>query len=488
MKSYFLLILCIFSSYGYGQETASAIEAIIKREMAERKIPGLQIAVVKEGKVIVKRSFGVANVQDQVPVTDTTVFAINSCTKVFTGTAIMQLAEQGKVDLSAPVSRYLDDLPEQWQKVTIEQMMTHISGFPEILKLFDPATGDTSKTEKEIWDELKGLPMEFKTGEQFSYNQTNYYLLGKIINKLSGKSFDQFFKEEQFQKVGMPHTLFGDSRDVIPHFAPTYRYRNMTEGENGNRQKLVNDYFIFPSYSRTGAGLNSTAEDLAMWIIALQSGKLLKKEESLQRMWKPIKMNNGSQTMWSPGWGLTKFRTKHKAIGMSGGGRSAFLVYPDDHLAIIVLTNLAGSYPEEFLEELAGVYYPEIIKSDPVTYLRLHLKKNGFDKAIELVNSEKKKNPDFKPQEAELNNWGYRMMSENDIKNASEIFKLNVYLFPNSWNAYDSYGEALLKLGNKSQAAIMYRKSIDLNPDNEYGKKVLNEILTANGSTNSSVK
>ncbi|MFP7658151.1 serine hydrolase domain-containing protein [Chryseobacterium proteolyticum] len=155
MKSYFLLILCIFSSYGYGQETASAIEAIIKREMAERKIPGLQIAVVKEGKVIVKRSFGVANVQDQVPVTDTTVFAINSCTKVFTGTAIMQLAEQGKVDLSAPVSRYLDDLPEQWQKVTIEQMMTHISGFPEILKLFDPATGDTSKTEKKSGTNLR---------------------------------------------------------------------------------------------------------------------------------------------------------------------------------------------------------------------------------------------------------------------------------------------------------------------------------------------
>ncbi|ASK28779.1 serine hydrolase [Chryseobacterium sp. T16E-39] len=476
MKTYFLLFLSILSSFYYAQNAELAVDAIIKREMSERKIPGLQIAVVQNGKIILKKSFGVANIQDQVPVTDTTIFPINSCTKVFTATAIMQLVEQGKVDLSAPISTYLVDLPEQWQKVTVEQMMTHISGFPELLNVLDPNTGNTTKSEKEVWDEVKSLPMVFKTGEQFSYNQTNYYLLGKIIEKLTGKSFEQFFKTKQFQQVGMTHTLFGDSRDVIPHFAPTYRYRNLNNGKTGGEQKWVNDYYIFPDFTRTGAGLNSTVEDMAKWIIALQNGQLLKTPEALNRMWSPIKMNNGTPTAWAPGWGLAKFRTKHKAVGMSGGARSAFLVYPDDHLAVIVLTNLGGSTPEDFLEELAGVYNPEIIKADPVTFLRLNLKKMGFDKAIELVNAEKKRNPDFKPQEFELNEWGYRMMSKNELKNASEIFKLNVHLFPDSWNAYDSYGEVLLKLGDKDQGIKMYQKSMELNPDNENGKNVLKKL------------
>lgn len=107
MKIYFLLIFCILSSFLCGQETATAIETIIKREMAERKIPGLQIAVIQNGKIILKKSFGVANIQDQVSVTNSTVFPINSCTKVFTGTAIMQLVEQGKVELSAPIFQVL---------------------------------------------------------------------------------------------------------------------------------------------------------------------------------------------------------------------------------------------------------------------------------------------------------------------------------------------------------------------------------------------
>lgn len=479
MRTYFLLVFSVLSQCFSAQNTTSNIDAIIKREMDERKIPGLQVAVVRDGKIILEKSYGVANLQDHILVTDKTIFPINSCTKVFTATAIMQLMEEGKIDLSAPVSKYLDDLPETWKKVTIEQMMTHISGFPDLLRLFDPNTGNTTKTEKEIWEELKTVPMVFKTGDQFSYNQTNYYLLGKIIEKFSGEPFDQFFKNRQFQQVGMTHTLFGDSRDVIPHFAPTYRYRSL----NGTQGKWVNDYFIFPDFSRTGSGVNSTAEDMAKWIIALESGKLLKTPEALNRMWSPIKMNDGSPTAWAPGWGIAKFRTKHRAVGMSGGSRSAFLVYPDDHLAVIVLTNLGGSSPEDFLEELAAVYNPDIIKADPVTFLRMNLKKIGFDKAIELVDSEKKRNPDFKPQEFELNEWGYRMMSRNELKNASEIFKLNVYLFPKSWNAYDSYGEVLLKLGNKDQAVKMYQRSIELNPDNENGKNVLKKLTSVKDST-----
>jgi len=163
---------------------------------------------------------------------------------------------------------------------------------------------------------------------------------------------------------------------------------------------------------------------------------------------------------------------------MSGGNRSALLVYPDDHLAIIVLTNLAGSAPEDFIEEIAGCYNPDITKADPLTYLRKSLQETGFDKAIEFVKKEQKANPEFDPKEDELNNWGYRMMANGQQKEALEIFRLNIHLFPESWNAYDSYGEILLKMGDKIKAVEMYRRSIALNPDNENGKKVLSEIIS----------
>lgn len=390
----------------------------------------------------------------------------------------MQLVEQGKVKLNAPINTYLDDLPVEWQKITVDQLLTHISGLPDILRFFDPNTGNIGplKTEAAIWENLKTTPLEFKTGEQFSYNQTNYYLLGKIIDKLTNQSFVDFFAEKQFKVASLKHTLFGDSRDIIPNYAPSYSYRSFFDGKKVSQDRLANNYYEFPDFSRTSGGLNSTAEDVGNWIIALKNGKLFQKSSTLDLMWTPGKFNNGNPTDWVRGWGIAKLRKNHKAVGMSGGNRSVLLVYPDDNLAVIVLTNLGGSSPEDFAEEIAGCYIPDIIKADPLTYLRKNLQKIGFENAIDFVKKEKKENPDFNPNEVELNNWAYRMLTTNQQKEALGIFKLNVYLFPDSWNAYDSYGEVLLKAGDKNKAIEMYQKSMDLNPNNENGKKVLEQL------------
>jgi len=475
MRISFLLLL--FSLQLSAQQTNPSVDEIINREMQERKIPGLQLAVVKKGKIILSQSYGIANLQYNIPVSNRTIFPINSNTKVFTGVAVMQLVEQNKIKLTDPINKYLNDLPGEWQKITIDQLLTHISGLPEILKLLDPMTGNIGplKTEAAIWEKLKTLPLEFKTGEQFSYNQTNYYLLGKIIEKLTNEPFATDFETNQFRIAHLNNTVFGDSRDIIPNYAPSYRYNRFLDGRKGEA-KLTSTYTEFPDFTRTGAGLNSTSEDVANWLIALQGGRLFQKSSTLDMMWSPSTFNNGTPTNWARGWGITKFRKSHKAVGMSGGNRSVIMVYPDDNLAIIVLTNLAGSAPEDFIEEIAGCYNPDIVKADPLTYLRKNLREKGFDKAIEFVKKEQQINPEFKPTEDELNNWAYRMMSNNQQKEALEIFKLNVYLFPKSWNAYDSYGEILVKMGDKNKAIEMYRKSIDLNPNNENGKKILTEI------------
>lgn len=478
MKIYLLIVSLLISLSSFAQNVSSAVDEIIHREMKTRRIPGVQIAVVQNGKIVLSKSYGVANIQDQVAVKSNTIFPINSNTKIFTGVAIMQLIEQEKVKLDAPVSTYLDNLPLEWQKITVDQLLTHISGLPDMLKLFDPVTGNIGplKTEEAIFEKLKATPLEFKTGEQFSYNQTNYYVLGKIIEKITNKSFADFFEEKQFKAARLKHTLFGDSRDVIPHYAPSYSYRTFFDGKKINQDRLATNYYEFPDFSRTSAGLNSTSEDMANWIIALQNGKLLQKPSTLDMMWSPGKFNNGTPTDWTRGWGIAKLRKNHKAVGMSGGNRSVLLIYPDDHLAVIVLTNLGGSSPEDFIEEIAGCYIPNIIKADPLTYLRKNLQKIGFENAIDFVKKEKAQNPDFNPKEFELNNWAYRMLTTNQKKEALNIFKLNVYLFPDSWNVYDSYGEILLKTGDTNKAIEMYKKSIDLNPDNENGKKILEQI------------
>lgn len=473
------ILLLLFSLRLYAQQTNSSVDEIINREMKERKIPGLQLAVVKKGKIVFCSSYGIANLQNDIPVSNTTIFPINSNTKVFTGVALLQLVEQDKIKLDDPIGKFLDDLPAEWQKITIDQLLIHISGLPEILKLLDPMTGNIGplKTEAAIWEKLKTLPLEFKAGEQFSYNQTNYYLLGKIIEKLTNRSFTNDFEESQFKIAHLKNTVFGDSRDIIPNYAPSYRYNSFFDGRNGET-KLTNTYTEFPDFVRTGAGLNSTAEDIANWLIALQAGRLFKNTATLNRMWSPGTFNNGTATNWARGWGITKPRKKHQAIGMSGGDRSVIMVYPDDDLAIIVLTNLAGSSPEDFVEEIAGCYDPDIAKADPLTYLRKNLREAGFAHVIDFVKREQKTDPSFNPKESELNDWAYRMMANKQNEQALQIFKLNVYLFPESWNVYDSYGEILLKMGDKNKAIEMYRKSIKLNPQNENGKNILHKILS----------
>jgi len=470
MVRFFLSVLFVvgFQTFAVAQSRAGDVERLLRREMQERRIPGLQVAVVQRGKIVLLKSFGTGDIQNSVPVTDKSVFAINSCTKAFTGVAIMQLVEEGRIDLSAPVSRYLGGLPDAWQTVTIRQLLTHVSGLPNILRVLDPVTNGfgSARNEEAVWIKIKSMPMDSPSGERFSYNQTNYALLGKIIDGLSGKPFAQVFRERQFQVAGMTNTGFGDSRDVIPNMVQTYRYVRRLDGQTLDEDKLTNNYSEFPPFRRTASGMNSTAEDLARWIIALQQGRLLKTKLALDTLWRPGTFNNGSPTQWALGW-VTKARPKHRAVIATGGGRAAFFVYPDDDLAVVVLTNLAGAFPEEFIDELAGIYDPEISASDPVTALRMELRQRGYARAVEVYDELRKKNPNFQPSETDLNDWAYRLMNgRGKAKEALEIFKLNVFLYPESANVYDSVAEAFEANGERELAIKNYRRSLELDPGN----------------------
>ena len=443
--------------------------------MRQLRIPGLQLAVVRHGQVVKLAQYGVATIQDSIPVSRHSRFTINSITKAFVGVAVMQLVEAGKLDVAAPISRYLPGLPAAWQPVTVRQLLTHASGLPEIMGDDDQIS---EANENAAWASVQQKPMEFEPGEKFSYNQTNYLLVGKIIDQLSGQPFATFIQERQLNVVGMPRTSLGDSHDVLPNSTLGYTYSKVVNGEWQRSSKPLNLFEVYAPSLRTASGMRSTAEEMAHWLIALQQGKLLQ-PASLPVLWTPGLLNNGRpagfnrlQNGYALGW-PTVARPEHRAVAPTGGGRSALFVYPEDDLAIVVLTNLMGANPDMFIDEIAGYYLPDMRLATgfglPPTIRTLHnqLRQHGFSQAGTLLKQARKKNPAYQLPEAEVNAWGYSLLKQAQPKDALEVFKLNVSLYPQSANAYDSLGELYAELGNRELARKNYQRSLALNPENK---------------------
>lgn len=454
-------ILCTYS--GYAQ--SDSIDIFLSNEMQKKNIPGLQLAIVRNGEIVKLGNYGWANIQDSIPVTENSVFPINSITKAFTGVAILQLMEKGKINLDAGISDYLDSLPVFWKNITVKQLLSHISGIPDIMpgsKLISPEDEEAS------WKKVQMLPLDFKAGEEFRYNQTNYLLLGKIIDKYSGLPFPEFITMNQLQKAGMPLTRFADFYDIIPNSARGYSYFR-----NG---KLTNVFEEVPPFLRTATGMSSTAKELARWVIALQDNRLLATDSSLSILWTPARLNNGELGGFSAllnGYALgspVASRAEHPAIAAIGGGRSGLFIYPKDNMSIIVLSNLQGASPESFMDEIAGFYIPEMKESNgfglspSVKLLKAALDKTGYKQAITQAKKLKSGNTRFQLTENEINAWGYKLMRQGRKPDAIEIFKLNVSLYPGSANTYDSLGESYAEAGETALAIKNYEKALTLNP------------------------
>lgn len=464
----------IISFYVFSQQNDN-VETFLESEMREGRIPGMQIAVIQRGEIVLLKSFGTGNIQNSISVTEQSIFSINSCTKAFTGVAIMQLVEDGKLDIGAPVSLYLEGLPIAWRSITIRQLLIHVSGLPNIVA--DDNTGRLvgEGGQDSAWAKVLMMPMEFVTGERYQYNQTNYVLLGKIIDKLSGKPFAQVFKERQFEIAGMNKTGFGDSRDVVTDKTQSYRYYSSRDGIALEKETLCNVYEEFSPFRRTASGINSTAEDIARWIIALQSFKLIKSKSLIDTLWTPGTLNNGSTTFWSLGW-KTIDRPEHPVVTATGGSRSAFYIYPEDDLSIVMLTNLVFANPERFMDAVAGYYILGLRSARSIHLLRTELLQHGFENAINIAKDLKRKDTRLQFTESDVNNWGYRLLRNGQKREALEIFKLNVYFFPDSSNVYDSLAESYAALGKTEAAIKNYEHSLKLNPKNTNAAEQLRRL------------
>jgi CubicO group peptidase (beta-lactamase class C family) len=469
-----ITVLLVAVLYGGGASAASSTEydvnGYIRSEMRERQIPGLQLAVVKGGKIVMLKSYGLAELPHQIPVTTHSLFSINSATKSFTGVAIMQLVERGNLDLDAPISRYLKDLPAAWQAVTITQLLNHTSGLPDIINQQTWQVASASNWEA-AWRHVQQLPMDFAPGERFRYNQTNYLLLGKIIDQLVGQPFASFVRQQQFDVAKMQHTRYGDLQDVVPDKAPSYRLDS-----DGKTFKLMVD--DFPLFLRAGAGINASAEDLAQWIIALQKGQLVS-QAGLRQLWTPGRFNDGKAAPWAQGWPVIRDK-EYRAIAGIGGARSAFYVYPDHDLAIIILTNLAGAAPEQMIDVVAGYFLPGLrkVSGGYATYrLRQQAQSSGFAHLDEQLAQLRQRSGVAQPSEGDLNAWGYRLLSAGEKTQSIAVLSLATRLYPESYNAHDSLAEGYEAAGELKLAAQHYRLSLQFNAGNTHATERLRELM-----------
>ncbi len=324
--------------------------------MAANHIPGLSLAFVRDGKIVLAKGYGMANLELNVPATEKTSYSITSISKTFTALAIMMLVETGKISLEDTISKYFSDLPQAWRSVTIRQLLNHTSGissFTTHKKIPCPVGKDVRDYKQaDVLKEVACLPLDFAPGERWAYGDTGYYLLGMLIEKVSGKTYGQFLRERIFAPLGMNATRLISYTELIPNRADGYNFHN---GSFRHAKRFEFDEF-------PNAGLVSTVLDMAKLDAALYTEKLLKRS-TLNEMWTNAKLNNGEIVLsYGLGFGLTPYQGRRR-VGHSGGGGLGFATtitrLIDDKVTVIVLTNAdqGGFLVGDIANEIASFYF-----------------------------------------------------------------------------------------------------------------------------------
>ncbi len=335
------------------QELASTVDRMIEDEMKNRHIPGASVAVVLDGSPILAKGYGYANVELKAPATDATVYQLASVTKQFTATAVMLLIEDGKLKLEDKISSILTDLPKAWQDVTVLQLLTHTSGiksYTSVGNFMAQARKDFKR--QEILDLVAKEPLEFTPGSKWNYSNTGYFLLGLVIEKASGKTYEEFLTERIFKPLEMTQTRLNDLHAIIPERAQGY-----THGGKG----LKNGEYVSPTQPYSAGALVSSIKDMIKWDAALAGERILKKP-ALERMWEPIKLSSGKAADYGLGWGVGKVNDR-RFVG-HGGGIPGFSTqinrYLDDNLTVIVLMNTDSASAGSLANKIAAVYVPAL--------------------------------------------------------------------------------------------------------------------------------
>ncbi len=325
------------------------IDRYINVEMRKQRIPGLSLAVIRNGRVAILKSYGLANVEHRIPVKPETVFQSGSIGKQFTASAVMILVEEGRISLDDQLTRYFPDAPATWKDITVRHLLTHTSGMGDY-----PPEVDLRRdyTEDEFFEFIKKAPLTFEPGAKWDYSNLGYVTLGILIHRVTGKPYGDFLREKIFKPLGMSTARVISEADIVPNRAAGYR---LVAGA------LKNQEWVSPSTNSTADGsLYFTILDLAKWDAALYTNAPLK-QSSLAQMWTPARLNDGKEKRYGFGWHTDQIHNRRIVYhgGAWQGFKSSIVRFPDDKLTIIFLANSWETSDIKLSRGLASLFYAE---------------------------------------------------------------------------------------------------------------------------------
>ena len=471
--SVLFLLTCVNTTF--AQTKSEKIDKLMSQYSEYGQFNG-SVLVANQGKVIYKKGFGMANMEWNIPNQPNTKHRLGSVSKQFTALLILKLVEEGKLTLDKPISNYLPDYPKKTGDViTLHHLLTHTSGIPNYTS-FPNFFKDVSRnpySPETFVKQFADLPLQFTPGEKFAYSNSGYFLLGYIIEKVTGKTYEKYLQEIIFTPLKMNNSGYDNSQLIL---------KNRASGYEKDGKNFVNANFIDMSIPYAAGSLYSTVEDLFLWDQSLYGNQLLSAKSMDLFFGSHINTGRGK---YGYGWfidDVTNLTKNNLRIVKHGGGINGFNTIisrvPTDKNLVVLLNNTGGTNLDEMNKAILAILYDktyEMPKMSMANAIQEIITEKGLvaglEKAKQLKNSDK-----YVIKENEMNSVGYQFLQSGKNKEAIAIFKLNTETFPNSGNAYDSLGEAYLKNGNKELAIINYKKSVELDPKNENGKKILEEI------------
>jgi CubicO group peptidase (beta-lactamase class C family) len=470
-----LLVASLANGAAAAGDKAQAIDALLGGYRDLGLFNGSAL-VAERGTVLLKKGYGLADFEWKVENAPDTRFRLGSITKQFTATLILQLVEEGKLSLdqklAAALPYYRKDTGD---KITIHQLLNHTSGIPSYTGLpnfMKDQSRDPYAARDFVLKYCSG-DLEFEPGSKFRYNNSGYFLLGAIVEQLTGKSYEQALRERVFEPLQMRASGYDNSRPLLEK-----RARGYERGLAGVR----NADYLDMSIPYAAGSLYSTVEDLALWDQALYGDKVLP-ARAKEKMFTPGLESYGY------GWNIRPQRIgpdkTERLTHSHGGGINGFntliLRVPEDRQLIVLLNNTGGTSLAAMSEGILDIVYgrtPAPPQRPIAARLYETIGKSGIAAAVAEYReiAKTRAGPAGNALEGQLNRLGYELLQEKRTAEAIEIFKLNVEAFPRSANTHDSLGEALAAAGSKQLAIQSYEKALELDPKNRNAATKLEEL------------
>ena len=365
-RSLFILTLfCLLCSGINAQQKkdplTAVFDSIIARQFSANET-GVSVLVSKKGNIIYHKASGMANLELGVPMQIDNVSRIGSITKQFTAVAILQLMEQGKLRLQDEITQFIPGYPTQGHKITIEHLLTHTSGILDFTGIKNNAERSViDYTPVQMIDYFKDQPLRFAPGTKWEYSNSGYFLLGYIIEKITGNTYGKYLEENFFRPLGMKHSFYANDSSIIKNRATGYTF-------NRSNKSFENARYISMTQPYAAGSIQSTVEDLFIWNQAVQANKLISKE-TLKRAMTRYKLTDSIETNYGYGWRLGYNLESPTAWhgGLINGSMSVATYLPKEEVFIAVLTNCDCKSPIGVAEKLAALAAGKNIDHTPIS-------------------------------------------------------------------------------------------------------------------------